>query len=240
MQYVFCFVGGILIEIFSIRKIGIAGALISTASLIATAFVTNLKMYMLTYGFFFGVGQAFLLSATEAILPHYFKKRLSLANGLMIFVSAFVIVTLPILTDQILGSHGLRGTFFLLAAINSVSVLMTVSFKSQLPDRHDKTILQHVKSSANVQIFRNVKYTCWLVATFIAMFGYLIPIVNIVNTRLNLTFQFMILTVLFSIKDHHSLKVFPDHKPFYNNIIFGVAGAFGGLLFGKFGDMTVS
>jgi MFS family permease len=178
---VFCFIGGILIEIFSIRKVGLAGALISTVSLISTAFVTSLKMYMLTYGFFFGVGQAFLLAATEAILPHYFKRRLSLANGIMIFVSAFVIVTLPIVTSMVLDQHGLRETFFLLAGITSLTILLTLTFKSQLPNRHEKTVVQHIKSSVDAIIFENRRYICWLVATFIAMFGYLIPIVNIVN-----------------------------------------------------------
>jgi MFS family permease len=219
IQYIFCFVGGILIEIFSARKIGMLGALISTISLFSTAFVTNLKLYLLTYGFIFGIGQAFLLAATEAILPHYFKKRLSLANGFMIFVSAFVIVALPFFTSMILERYALRETFFFLAALNSVAILTTASFKSQLPrPRVETSVWQKVKESVgDMVLFKNVKYICWLLATFIAMFGYLIPIVNI---------------------DHHSLKVFPHHKPYYNNIIFGIASAFGGLLFGKFGDLT--
>lgn len=57
------------------------GGLISTLGLAASSYVQNIKLYFLTYALLFGIGQALLLSATLAILPHYFKKvSFSLSN----------------------------------------------------------------------------------------------------------------------------------------------------------------
>jgi MFS family permease len=187
VQYGFCFIGGILIECFSIRKVGIAGGLISTIGLLLTAVVTNLKFYLLTYGLVYGIGQALLLSATAAILPHYFERKLSQANGVMIFTSAFVIISLPLITSMILKSYGLQMTFYFLAALNFVTIFMAVAFKSQIPSRPLKvSFVSKLKEGfGDAENFKNSKYVCWLLASFIAMFGYLIPIVN--NVKLTLS-----------------------------------------------------
>jgi MCP family monocarboxylic acid transporter-like MFS transporter 12 len=84
VQYICCVLGSILTDLFGARKIGLLGGAISTVSLFASAYIENIMLYFVTYGLGFGVGQALLLSATLSILPHYFKKRLSLANGLMV------------------------------------------------------------------------------------------------------------------------------------------------------------
>lgn len=60
-QYVFCSIGSVLTDLFNARVIGVAGGVISTLSLIACAYVKNLKVYFLTYSFLFGLGQALLL-----------------------------------------------------------------------------------------------------------------------------------------------------------------------------------
>jgi len=61
-----------------------------------------MKLYFLTYGLGFGVGQALLLTATLAILPHYFNKKLSLANGLMNLIAAVIFVVLPYGTSYVI------------------------------------------------------------------------------------------------------------------------------------------
>lgn len=41
------------------------------------------------------------------------------------------------------------------------------------------------------------------------------------------------------LKDHHSIKVFPNDKPYYINVVFGAASGVAALVFGKIGDHTV-
>lgn len=74
VQYIFCSFGSIATDFFGPRKPGIFGGLVSGVALALCTFVTNLKLYFLTYGVLYGIGQAFLLTSTLAIIPHYFNK----------------------------------------------------------------------------------------------------------------------------------------------------------------------
>ena len=180
VQYIFCLFGSMCVELFNPRKTGIAGGLISAFSLLACAFVKDLRLYFLTYSIGFGVGQALLLAATSAILPHYFKNRISLANGLMNLIGAGVVVVLPILTALMLEKYSLTETFYFLSGVNFVTAIMTISYKPQFPDDKKENIPTRIKKSFGVKVLKKKKFVFWCVCTLIGMFGYLIPIVNIV------------------------------------------------------------
>jgi MFS family permease len=75
-EYLFCSVSCMLVDFFDARKIGFIGGVLSTFGLIASAFVNDLKLYFLTYGVIFGIGQSLFLASILSILPHYFNKRL--------------------------------------------------------------------------------------------------------------------------------------------------------------------
>ena len=176
------------VDFFNPRKTGIAGGLISALSLLACAFVKDLRLYFLTYSIGFGVGQALLLAATSAILPHYFKKRLSLANGLMNLIGAGVVIVLPILTALMLERYSLTEAFYFLSGVNFVTALMAISYKPQLPDDKKDSIPSRIKKSLGVKVLKKKKFVFWCVCTLIGMFGYLIPIVNIVIYSKNMKF----------------------------------------------------
>jgi hypothetical protein len=74
LQFFLCILGSILISFFSSRVVGVLGGSIGTISLILCAFVIELKIYFLTYGVLFALGQALKLASTLSILPHYFNK----------------------------------------------------------------------------------------------------------------------------------------------------------------------
>ena len=117
-QYFFCSFGSILTDLFGAREIGALGGFVSSLGLLLSAHVTDIKFYFLTYSLLFGIGQAFMLTATLAILPQYFNKRLSLANGIMNLVTAIVVVLLPISTSWTLKTFGLKDTFYYLTILN--------------------------------------------------------------------------------------------------------------------------
>ncbi len=50
LQFFFTMFGSIFVGFFSPRKCGVAGSLITVASLIASSFVTDIKLYFLTHG----------------------------------------------------------------------------------------------------------------------------------------------------------------------------------------------
>jgi MFS family permease len=102
--------------LFNPRKIGVIGGLLSSIGLFASAFVYDIRLYFLTYGVLFAIGQSFLLASTFAILPHYFNKKLALVNGLMNGLAAILVVVFPILTSISLKAYGLAETFYFLGA----------------------------------------------------------------------------------------------------------------------------
>lgn len=121
-----------------------------------------------------------MLASSLAILPHYFSKKLSLANGIATGISAIIIVLLPTFTSIILNKLGLTECFYFLAILNFLSALACMTYTSRLPNSHGETIVNRIKESMGIDVWKKPKYAVWCLATFVGMFGYLIPIVNIV------------------------------------------------------------
>jgi MFS family permease len=169
-----------LTDFFGARKVGLAGGFLSSVSLFASAFITDIKFYFLTYGLGFGLGQALLLSATLSILPHYFNKRLSLANGLMTFIGTIVIVILPVCTAPILEKFGLKEAFYFLSAVNSITILMALTYKSTLPNNRKENFMDRIKKSFGLEILKSKDFLVWCVGSIIGQFAYLTPIIIIV------------------------------------------------------------
>ncbi|RNA11488.1 monocarboxylate transporter 10-like [Brachionus plicatilis] len=218
IQYIFCVFGSILIDLFTPLKIGLLGGIISTLSLFSCAFVEKLTVYFFTYGLLFGIGQSFLLASTLSILPHYFDKRLSLANGIMNLIGSIIIVILPIFTSIIINAYGLKTTFFFLTALNAVPIFLVMSFKSRLPKPKDLTLKKELKNSLGIDVLRKKMFVAWCFITFIGKFGYFIPILNI---------------------DHYAKLTFPDKPPVIVNVVFSTFAGIAGIAFGKLGDYTI-
>ena len=141
----------------------------------------NFNHFFCLKGVFLSIGQAILLSSTFAILPHYFSKKLSLANGLMNALASVIVVLLPICISSILHSHNLSEAFLFLAFLNIIASLFSITYIAQLPMNNDQvSMLVKVKQSFGLRILRMPRYVLWCIASFIAMFGYLIPIITIV------------------------------------------------------------
>ena len=180
LQFLLCPIGSFVADLYGPRKSGIIGGTLSAIGLFLSAIFENLKLHILSYGVIFGIGQAFLLAATLAILPHYFNKRLSFANGLMNFVAAVVVIVLPVLMGALLRNVGLKATFFFLSSVNAITVLAAFLYKPLLPLSKGK-LKDKVRESFGLEIFKRRGYVVWCVASLIGMFGYLIPLVCIVS-----------------------------------------------------------
>lgn len=177
------------------------------------------RLYFVTYGLFFAIGQSFLLASTFAILPHYFNKKLALVNGIMNFFAAILVVVFPILTSIILDKYNLAEAFYFLAGVNLIAALMALTYIPLLPQNKKESKLKRVKQSFGLKVFKKKKFSIWCIASLFGMLGYLIPVVNI---------------------DHHSIKVFPDNNPVIINVVFGACSGVSAIIFGRLGDWTVS
>nr|KAG5703946.1 hypothetical protein BaRGS_020543 [Batillaria attramentaria] len=99
-------VSGILADRLGIRTVGLIGGLLALVGMLSSAFVQNLSLLYLTYGVIMGTGFSLAYTPSQAILGHYFKRRIGLANGLVTFggVAVFTVsytLALPVLFDAI-------------------------------------------------------------------------------------------------------------------------------------------
>ena len=181
MEFLLCFAASILIDIFDSRKIGIIGAVITAIGFLASAFVDKLQLYFFTYGILVGIGQALYLEAVMSILPHYFNKKLGLANGLMSIGSALVSISTPFGVFESLKKLGLQKTFFIHAGVLFFSVLPVSTFKPYLVKDVEKKWKKRITNSICLNLLKIPKYLVWVGSVFIAFFGYLIPLIFIVS-----------------------------------------------------------
>ena len=78
-------VAAVLTDRYGMRRIAIIGSIIATLGMFLSSLSVDhsLEMLILTYGIMFGGGTSFAMQPSLAILVHYFKNRLGVANGLV-------------------------------------------------------------------------------------------------------------------------------------------------------------
>lgn len=185
IQFFFCSISSFLVDIFNARAIGVIGGLLSFLGLLTSAFVNNLQIYFVTYAFIFGIGQSLLIAAFFSILPHYFSKRLGLANGLMSFFGAAIIVSAPFIVEVCLQKLDLSKTFLVLSAMSFITALCCLTFKPMLPKEHSNLpFKKNFINSMALDIFKSKRFIVWAIASFLGFLGYLIPIITMVKVFL--------------------------------------------------------
>lgn len=156
------------------------GGLLSTIGLLSSGFVKDMKLYFVTFSILHGTGQSLLLTAFLAILPHYFDKKIGLANGLMNLCGCLITVSLPFAIQESLDSLGLSKTFFILAGICFGTVLASLTFTPQLAVIKYETFGKRLQTGLGLRIFKSRRFLIWIIGSFIGFFGYLVPIVTMV------------------------------------------------------------
>nr|KAG5703947.1 hypothetical protein BaRGS_020544 [Batillaria attramentaria] len=99
-------VSGILADRLGIRTVSLIGGLLALVGMLCSAFVQNILLLYLTYGVIMGTGFSLAYTPSVAILGHYFKRRIGMANGLVAFGGALIFIlgyslALPVLFDAI-------------------------------------------------------------------------------------------------------------------------------------------
>ena len=84
------------------------------------AFLFQLQALCFTYGIMFGSGASLVYTPSLAIIGHYFKKRLGIANGIVAAGSPTVSMVLPHLLAYVLKKVSVSGhnsTTYIITAI---------------------------------------------------------------------------------------------------------------------------
>ncbi|TLS26102.1 hypothetical protein PpBr36_05233 [Pyricularia pennisetigena] len=184
----YAFVGGLSIAIalvispiatISVRECGTRNTLLLGSAIITTAFIgasftTRMWQLILSQGVAFGLGMGFTFVASVGVVPQWFVKRRSLANGLGAGGSGMGGLVYALGTNAMIKDLGLSWTFRILALI----VLVVNCVCSMLVKDRNKE-LGTVQVAFHTALFRRPEYYLLLTWAFFSILGYIIVVFSL-------------------------------------------------------------
>ncbi|XP_044532652.1 monocarboxylate transporter 10 [Gracilinanus agilis] len=196
MIFFCCPIVSVFTDIFGCRKTAVVGAAVGFIGLLSSSFVSSIEPLYLTYGIIFACGCSFAYQPSLVILGHYFKKRLGLVNGIVTAGSSVVTVLLPFILRELIDKLGLFNTLRVLCIFMFVLILAGFTYKPVNSIAKDKDsgkkgenkffLISRRKFSPpkkvfNFSIFKVTGYSVWAVGIPLALFGYFVPYVHLMN-----------------------------------------------------------
>ncbi|XP_048764663.1 monocarboxylate transporter 12-like [Ostrea edulis] len=99
------------------RKAQIIGGLITSAGILASAFVDSIGLICFTFGFVAGFGLSIGYVNSLVIVAYYFEKKRSLATGLSVCGSGIGTFVFAPFLEFLIEEYGWRGSFIILSAV---------------------------------------------------------------------------------------------------------------------------
>ncbi|CAO2627942.1 Monocarboxylate transporter 10, partial [Lemmus lemmus] len=220
MIFFCCPIVSVFTDMFGCRKTAVVGAAVGFIGLMSSSFVSSIEPLYLTYGIIFACGCSFAYQPSLVILGHYFKKRLGLVNGIVTAGSSVFTILLPLLLGNLTNSVGLFYTLRILCIFMFVLFLAGFTYRPLVPSTKEKESegrkFSPPKKFFNFAIFKVTAYAVWAVGIPLALFGYFVPYVHLMN---------------------HVKERFQDEKN--KEVLFmciGITSGVGRLLFGRIAD----
>lgn len=212
-------VASLLADKFGARITVICGGLIGSIGLLLSSWAFKVPYLWITYGGLLGVGSTMAYAPSLAVLAHYFNRRLGFANGIATAGSSVFTALLPIPLAAMLDAIGLQNTFRVMAALTLSVALCGIAFKtpvvmnSWIDEDKEPTGCCEV---LNKSIWKNRRFVVWVIAIPLALFGYFVPYVHLVQ---------------------HVEDVFPDANGETLVTCMGITSGLGRILFGRLADL---
>ncbi|XP_028903521.1 monocarboxylate transporter 10 [Ornithorhynchus anatinus] len=197
MIFFCCPIVSVFTDLFGCRKTAIVGAAVGFIGLFSSSFVSSVEPMYFTYGIIFACGCSFAYQPSLVILGHYFKKRLGLVNGIVTAGSSVFTILLPLLLKILIAKLKLYATFRVLSVFMFILILAGFTYKPLVSDAKDKVKNSGKKGSRfsffsrkqstpakkifNFSIFKVPAYVVWSLGIPIALFGYFVPYVHLMN-----------------------------------------------------------
>ncbi|XP_065057722.1 monocarboxylate transporter 10-like isoform X2 [Rhopilema esculentum] len=177
-----------LCEVTRASYVSLFGSLICIIGLVLSSFASDVSILYITYSFCFGIGSSFAFFPTVVALKTYFKRYLTLANGLATSGSGLGTFTLAPIIEHCLESYGIKWTYLFLAAIVlslviSQKMLMCVEQRHKLPQDTEQQQLLIYKIKSIVfrgDLWTDKKYVVMVASMAVFHFGFFIPYVHLV------------------------------------------------------------
>ena len=168
--------------------VSFSGLLLCIFGLTLSSFASSISVLYLTYGICFGIGASFTYFPTIIVLRKYFKRYLTLANGISASGSGLGTLALGPLIEHSVRNFGLRWMFRLCAATAAVLLLIHMLFiyierkcQEDVEQVNRQPFLKHLRSTLfGKDIWCNIQYQIMVTSMAVFLFGYFVPYVHLV------------------------------------------------------------
>lgn len=173
-------IAGRLCDRFGSRPIGIIGGLICSLGLILTLLPKELNLFFLTYSLLFGLGTSFCRVSNFLMVSKYFKRRRSLATGVVTAGAGLGVFSLSPLSQLLIDKLGLSGTYRVLGFVMLASSILALPYdpnvdedeevtdsNSRKPLDNQKDTLESISDTEGSNRCRNlIDFSVWKVPVF--------------------------------------------------------------------------
>lgn len=186
----FAFVGGLSISqallvsplaTFTTREYGtnctlLIGVALQTLALIGASFSHRIWQLFLSQGLCFGYGMGFLFVGSVGIIPQWFTKRRSLANGISTAGSGLGGLAYSLATNAMIESIGVGWAFRILGIISFI-----VNFICSILMRDRNKIINAKQNMFDHTLFKRPEYWLLIGWGFFSMLGYVVLLFSLPN-----------------------------------------------------------
>ncbi|KAK4162540.1 major facilitator superfamily domain-containing protein [Cladorrhinum sp. PSN259] len=186
----FAFVGGLSISIsmlvsplvtwcigqWGTKKTFWVGVVFEAVSFIGASFATHVWHLLLSQGLCFGIGLGFCFTSTVGLVPQWFTKKRSFANGIAAAGSGFGGLTYSLATNAMITNLGLAWAFRILAIL---AFVVNGACSLVLKDRNKAVGAKHI--AFHVDLFKLKEYWLFLGWGFFSLLSYVIIVFSIAD-----------------------------------------------------------
>lgn len=208
MTFLCSFIASICTDCFGIRKTAVLGGVLATAGMFCSSFATSFTHLYITYGIMFGVGASLAYTPSLVILGHYFSRRLGIVNGVVTAGSSVFTMIMSVSLKALSETNDFQTNMRILAGLMSLLIFCGMTFIERKPRSAGKNIRQPCGAAGdvcrrmsgaslssslatvtststtkvfNTDIWKNKLYVLWSLAIPVALFGYFVPYVHLVE-----------------------------------------------------------
>ncbi|MCJ1352164.1 MAG: hypothetical protein MMC33_002148 [Icmadophila ericetorum] len=154
---------------FGTRTTLLIGVVFETLALVGASFSKQIWQLFLSQGLCFGWGMGFLFVGTVGVVPQWFTKRRSLANGIGTAGSGIGGLTYSLATGAMIQSLGLGWAFRILGIVAG-----SVNFVCALLIKDRNKAIGATQLSFDYRLFKRVEFLFLLGWGFFSMLGYIV------------------------------------------------------------------
>ncbi|XP_041367033.1 monocarboxylate transporter 12-like [Gigantopelta aegis] len=110
-------VASLVINLYDCRTCAVLAGIIGVTGFVGSYFASNLSTLFVSYALTVGLGLGLSHTSAMVILTYYFKEDTSTAAGITTTGIGLGMFVYPVLTDFLLETYGLRGTFLILGGV---------------------------------------------------------------------------------------------------------------------------